>query len=329
MRALDPGPPSPRRGAQQALLLSHLVAAVWVASWLAIAPALLVLSRTVSFALAPLPGGPGEAPGGDIDLIILEAVQEAWTPLAMAALCGVAGWWAWTVLWHAGIVRWQLRPGGQRARLSDLLGVGVAAWWRYARLSATALVALATAAAAVWLPLWWGVAGAIGEMTEQRLFAAASAGALATAFVGVLVWLATLHGAWLLGLPGRRSAALAWLAGLRSTLRRPWPCLGAWLVWAVPALLASALVPLLGGAFAGLRGGLLLVVVGLLASLLRAFCWVGLFCSFGPVNGLVGISEAQPEAGDGSAGQGREEEDGRGLAGDEPPAGPGVTVSNP
>jgi hypothetical protein len=94
----------------------------------------------------------------------------------------------------------------------------------------------------------------------------------------------------------------------------------------VPALFVSAVVPLLGGAFAGLRGGLLLVVVGLLASLLRAFCWVGLFCSFGPVTGLVGTPEDQPEAGDGSAGQGREE-DGRGLAGDEPPAEPGITVS--
>ena len=300
MRALDPGPPSPRRGAQQALRLRQLVAAVWVASWLAIAPALLVLSQKVSFALAPLPG---EAPGGDIDLIILEAVREARTPLAIAVLCGVAGWWAWTVLWHAGVVRCQLRTGGRRARLSDLLGVGVASWWRYARLSATALVALATAAATVWLPLWWGVAGGSAAMTERRLIASASAGAVATAVAVIVVWLATLRGAWLLGLPGRRSAALAWLAGLRSTLRRPLPCLGTWLVWVVPALLVSAVVPLLGGVFAGLRGGLLLVVVGLLVSLLRAFCWVGLFCSFGPGTGLVGIPEDQPAAAAGSTQQ--------------------------
>ena len=280
MRALDPGPPSPRRGWQQALRMPHLVAAAWVASWLAI-----------------------------------------------AVLCGVAGWWAWTVLWHAGVVRCQLRTGGRGVpRLSDLLGVGVASWWRYARLSATALVALATAAAAVWLPLWWGVAGGSAAMTERRLIASASAGAVASAVAVIVVWLATLHGAWLLGLPGRRSAALAWLAGLRSTLRRPLPCLGTWLVWVVPALLVSAVVPLLGGVFAGLRGGLLLVVVGLLASLLRAFCWVGLFCSFGPGTGRVGIPEDQPAAGDGSAGLGRDE-DGRGLAGDEPPGEPGVTVS--
>jgi hypothetical protein len=290
MRALDPGPPSPRRGAQRALRLRQLVAAVWVASWLAIAPALLVLSRTVARGLEALPGGTGEVPAGDVELIIVEAVREAWLPLAIAVLCGLTVWWAWAVLWHAGVVRWQLRTGGQRVRLGNLLRPGLAAWWRYARLSLTALVALAAAAAAVWLPLWWGVARGLTAMSERRLIALASAGAFATAAAMIVVWLATLHGAWRLGLPGRRSAVVAWLAGLRATLRRPLPAVWAWLVWVLPALLVSAVVPLLGAVFPGLRGGLLLVVVGLLASLVRAACWVGLFCSFGPVTGVAGTA---------------------------------------
>ena len=326
MRALDPGPPSPRRGAQQALRLRQLAAAVWVASWLAIAPALLLLSQSVARGLEALPGGTGEVPAGDVELIIVDAVREAWLPLAIAVLCGLAVWWAWTVLWHAGVVRWQLRTGGQRVRLGDLLRPGLAAWWRYARLSLTALVALAATVAAVLVPLWWGVRGALAAIAERRLIAVASAGAVATAAAVIVVWLATLHGAWRLGLRGRRSAALAWLAGLRATLRRPLPAAWAWLVWVVAALLASAVVPVLGAVFAGLRGGLLLVVVGLLVSLARAFCWVGLFCSFGPVTGLVGIPEEQPEVGDGSAVQGPDD-DGRGLAGEEPPGEPGVTVS--
>jgi len=322
MRALDPGPPSPRRGAQQALRLRQLVAAVWVASWLAIAPALLLLSRSVARGLGALPGGTGEVPAGDVSLIIVEALREAWLPLAIAVLCGLAVWWAWTVLWHAGVVRWQLRTGGQRVRLGDLLGVRVATWWRYARLSLTALVALVAAAAAVWLPLWWGVARGLTTMTERRLIALASAGAVATAAAVIVVWLATLRGAWRLGLPGRRSAALAWLAGLRATLRRPLPSVWAWLVWVVPSLLASAVVPLLGAVFAGLRGGLLLVVVGLLVSLLRAFCWVGLFCSFGPVTGVAGTVGGRTVA---TAVEGERERGGD--PSEDPPGEPGVSVS--
>ena len=76
----------------------------------------------------------------------------------------------------------------------------------------------------------------------------------------------------------------------------------------------------------GCAAGCCWLVIGLLASLARAFCWVALFCSFSPATGVVGIPEDQPEAGDGSAGQGPDE-DGRGLAGEEPPGEPGVTVS--
>lgn len=288
-----PGPPSPRQGWQQALRLRRLVFAVWIASWLAVAPALVLLRRIVAPALSSLPAGPGEVPDGDVALILLEAVREAQAPLAVAVLSGLVVAWAWAVLWHAGVVRWLLGTGAAPIRLGALLRLGAGVWWRYARLSLTALVALAVVAAAVWLPLGWGVARGFAAMTERRLIAAASAGALASAVVVIVVWLATLHGAWLLGLPGRRSAVVAWLRGLQATARRPVAGLWTVLVWVVPALLASAVVPLLGAAFAGLRGGLLLIAIGMLAGLARAFCWVGLFCSFTPVTGVVGIPEDQ------------------------------------
>jgi hypothetical protein len=118
----------------------------------------------------------------------------------------------------------------------------------------------------------------------------------------------------------------AWLRGLQVAMHRPLASIGSWLVWVFPALLVSAVVPLLGVAFEGLRGGPLLAVLGLLAGLARAFCWVALICSFAPVTGAVGIPEDQPEAGDGSAGQGPDE-DGRGRAGEETPGEPGVTAS--
>lgn len=296
-----PGPSSPRQGWQHALRLRRLVFAVWIASWLAVAPALVLLRRIVASALSSLPAGPGEVPDGDVALILLEAVREAQAPLVVAVLSGLVVAWAWAVLWHAGVVRRLLGTGAAPIRLGALLRLGAGVWWRYARLSLTALVALAVVAAAVWLPLGWGVARGFAAMTERRLIAVASAGALASAVVVIVVWLATLHGAWLLGLPGRRSAVMAWLRGLQDTTRRPVAGLWTVLVWVVPALLASAVAPLLGAVFAGLRGGLLLIAIGMLASLARAFCWVGLFCSFATVTGVVGIPEEawQEEDGEG------------------------------
>ncbi len=320
------GPPSPRWGWQRALRLRRLVFAVWIASWLAVAPALVLLRRIVAPALSSLPAGPGEVPDGDVALILLEAVREAQAPLAVAVLSALAVAWAWAVLWHAGVVRWQPWRGGRRVRLGELLRPGLAAWWRYARLSATALAALAVAAAAVWIPLGLVAAGGHVVASERRLIALAAAGVAATAVAVIVVWLATLHGAWLLGQPGRRSAVMAWLRGLQANARRPVAGLWTVLVWVVPALLASAVAPLLGAAFAGLRGGLLLIAIGMLASLARAFCWVGLFCSFSPNPGVVGIPEDQTHGGEGGSGQGPEER-GRGLEDEEPPGDPGVSVS--
>jgi hypothetical protein len=302
------------------------VLAVWFLFWLAVAPALLLLRQTVVPGLASLPSGPDEVPAGDVALIVLEAAREAAGPLAFAVLSGLVLLWAWTVLWHAGVVVWTLRATAGRSRLGELLGPGLAAWWRYARLSATALVALALAGAAITLPLWWGAGRAYAAMAEHRLLLLIGIWVVAAKLAAIAVWLATLHGAWLLGLPGRRSAVAAWLRGLQVAVHRPLASLWTLLFWVVTALLVSVVAPLLGAAFAGLRGGLLLCAVGLLASLARAFCWVGLFCSFAPVTGVVGIPEGQLEAGVGSAGQSRDE-DGRGLAGEEPPDEPGVTVS--
>ena len=57
-----PGPSSPRQGWQHALQLRRLVFAVWIASWMAVAPALVLLRRIVASALSSLPAGPGEVP---------------------------------------------------------------------------------------------------------------------------------------------------------------------------------------------------------------------------------------------------------------------------
>jgi hypothetical protein len=266
------GLPSPRRGWQAARRLWRLVIAVWIGSWLAIAPALLLLRQVVVQGLASLPSGPGEVPAGDVALIVLETVRGAARPLVFAVLSGLALLWAWTVLWHAGVVAWTLRrrrwrfaatlarPGrvvalrptlGDRSGRAAARGGGLAGWSRR------------------------------GPRREAGPLLLLGIGVVATKLTAIAVWLATLHGSWLLGVPGRRSAVAAWLRGLQVAVHRPLASLGAWLVWVVPALLVSAAARLMVRPSQDCAADWCWSGSGCSASLLRAFCWVnGLFSSF-------------------------------------------------
>jgi hypothetical protein len=282
-----PRRPSPRVGWTRALALWRLVLACWIVSWVAVAPALLVIRLTVFRALASLPPDPASVPSGDLQLIVAEAGRYAVGPLGLAVVSAMAVMWAWTVLWHAGVVGWQLWTGGRRVRLGEVLGLGMVAWWRYARLSLTAAAVGSLAIASGLIPIWSGIRTAFHEMAEERMMVLAGAGLAAVVVVTFGVWLATLHAAWLLGLPERRSAFLAWFAGLWSAIRTPFSSLGAWLLWVVPALVVSAVPFLVGLNFPEARGTPILIGVSLATSLVRSFCFVGLFVSFAPITGLL------------------------------------------
>ncbi len=209
--------------------------------------------------------------------------------------------WLWTVLWHAGVVAWQLWTGGRRVRLGEVLGLGMVAWWRYIRLSLTALAALVLAGVVLWLPLGSAIRTSLNAMNEERMMLLVVVGFGITKLIAIVVWIATMHGAWLLGLPEYRSAVLSWVRGLWSAVRTPFSSLSTWFVWLVPAWLAAVVPLVVGFRFEGLRGSVALIVVSLLASLVRSFCWVGMFNSFAPVTGLVGGGEredAKPADGD-------------------------------
>ena len=283
-----PGRPSPFWGWARALELWRLIGVNWIVGFVVFAPALLVVRATVFRALSALPPEPGAIPPGDIGLIIVEACRPVLAPLALASVSGFVMLWAWTVLWHAGVVAWQVWTGGRRVRLGEVLGLGLVAWWRYARLSLTALAAFTLMGFALWLPLSSAIQSAYNGMNEERAMVLAAVGMVTTKLVAIVVWLATLHGAWLLGLPEHRSALLTWFRGLWSAIRTPLSSVATWLVWLVPAWLAAVVPLVLGFRYEGLRGTLLLMAIGLLAGLLRSLCWVGLFGSFAPVTGLVG-----------------------------------------
>jgi len=99
-------------------------------------------------------------------------------------------------------------------------------------------------------------------------------GCVMTVLATVLVWLATLRGAWLLGDPIRRSAVAAWVRGLSSVLRQPLRSILPFLVWAVPGFTLLVLPLIYDGPAA--------TVFLLIAWLVSSFCWVALHLSYAP-----------------------------------------------
>ena len=277
--------PSPRWALRRAALLWPLVLACWVVSVISFLPAVWVVNGAVAPALENLPDGPSEVATGEVQLIARTALRAVAGPLRLAIASGVGTLWLWTVLWHAGLVNWTLWTGGRRLRLGELLGLGVVSWWRYARLSMLSGMVVIAGAVALSLP-WTMVEESWVWTLEQRLVPLIVSG-VAFAFLLWLVWAATLRAAWLVGMPERRSVALAWLFGLAGTLRVPFASLGTVALWALPAVAISVLPVIVGAQYPALRLGWAVPVLGQLAAAVRAFCWVGLFASFAPVTGLV------------------------------------------
>jgi hypothetical protein len=242
-----------------------LVAGVWLV-WVAIfVPALVFVQATAGPHRANLPAG-GLAAGEDL-VVFFEIMRPVAIPLAVAlffACCLLVGW---CVLWHAGVARWWLEADRGEAQLAQILGCGLAVWWRFVRLALLALVLQVVGAVSPWLLLLTDV--------EQRFLAPLLIfGAVLTVGVTVLVWLAAFRGGWLLAEPGRRSALVAWSRGLVLAVRQPIRSFLPLLVWAVPGLVLLVL-PVL---YDGPAPGLFLPAAWLLA----AFCMVGLYMSYAP-----------------------------------------------
>lgn len=275
--------PSPALGLHHTLRLWRLVAAVWLVGVAVLVPLRLLIWATAGNVLTALPDGP--LPDGELGLILVERLMPIAPAVIVVLLASGLVLWAWTVLWHAGVVRWFVLSGHHEARLSEILSRGLLDWWRWARLGMTS--------AAVLVVVHAGVAGAAragagrmrdaGDDSAVGLWLLAAVATLLTAIV--MTWLAGLRGAWLLGAEARRSAVLAWFAGLWGTLRQPLSSVLTLGVWIVPAVIALVLPLVVGWRFEPMRGALPTAVLEALAGLLSAFCQVGLFLSFAPATG--------------------------------------------
>lgn len=259
------GRPSVAAGFRLAVRLHKLVAGVWLA-WVAIfVPALVFVQAAAGPHRANLPSGGLET--GEGLVVFFEIMRPVAIPLATAVFFACCLLIAWCVLWHAGVARWWLDPDTDEVHLTQILGRGLSAWWRFARLALFALILQVVGAISPWLPL-------LADVEQRFALPLLLFGAGMTVAVTTLVWLAAFRGGWLLAEVGRRSALLAWLRGLGLALRQPLRSFLPLLIWAVPGLALLAL-PVL---YDGPAPGLFLPAAWLLA----AFCVVALYMSYAP-----------------------------------------------
>ena len=275
--------PSLSFGASKTLVLWRVVVVVFIVSAAVFLPARLVFWTSVGGPLSNLPDG--DLPAGEMALILTELLRPVWLPLVLAFLSGCVTLWAWTVLWHAGLVRWFFYSGRDDVRLAEVLSRGLFGWWRWARLGITSATALAVVNGGIVAAFLAFERRAVDLADDSGLDIVLEAGILLGFGSALLVWLTTLRAAWLLGEGRRRSAVLAWFAGLWGTVRQPVRSLFTLVAWMAPGVLAVAAPTILGWRFEMLREVVPSTVLGFIAGLVVAFCQVGLFLSFAPVTG--------------------------------------------
>lgn len=260
-----------------------LVFTVWLVSLVAFAPASMILDGAVGAALGRLPEG-FEPPAGDVEILIKGAIADVLAPVAVAVGCGIAVMWFFTVLWHAGLARFQVWDGGAPPKTARVLGLGFGAWWKYCRLSLFSLAVLLSLLSVVWFPIGLGIKAAYTAMAEDRMVLLIGVGLILSPVMKFVVWAATLRGAWELARPTSDSAVLAWFRGLAGAFGQPVPTFGILLTLglgqAVLAFLPAFLpmvVPILRGSTAG-------TMVSAASMLGASFLVVALFAAFAPVS---------------------------------------------
>ena len=283
--------PSVLYGLRRGIELWRVVLAVFLGSVVVFLPLHLVLWTSAAGAIGSLPDG--ELPDGEVLLIAVELLWPVWPALLLAVMSSIFALWAWTVLWHAGVVRWFVYSGRRGVRLAEILSRGLFGWWRWARLGLMSIGVLAVVEVGLAL-IFAGLRDrAVEAADDWALGIYLESGLVLGLLAGLICWLATLRGAWLLGDVNRRSAVLAWFAGLRGTFRQPVRSVLTLVLWVVPGFAASVASLAAGWRFEAIRDPLANAVVSTGAGLVGAFCLVGLFLSFAPVSGLAGADEKE------------------------------------
>ena len=282
----DDRQPSIRLGIRSAARMWALVLTVWVVAGVFLMPAGIAAHNVGIEALGSVPED-FRQPAGEEAVLIWGTLRDFGPMVLGGMVFAVIGTWFWTVLWHGGVARATVWDQGGSSAPSRVLGLGVGAWWRYCRLSLVALTMLIGSMAVIWIPLSIGIKSSFQAMAEDRGILLIGVGIVLAAMVKIVVWSATLRGAWLLARHDRKSALLAWFRGLSGALMHPVSTVVTVLVLGIGHV-ALVFLPLLAPiALPQLRGTPAGTILGLGAGLGAVFFSVALFAAFAPVSGLV------------------------------------------
>ncbi len=290
----DDRQPSIRQGIRSAARMWSLVLTIWIVAGVFLIPAWIAAHNVGIEALGSVPED-FRLPAGEEAVLVWGALRD-FGPMVLGGMAfAVIGTWLWTVLWHGGVARATVWDEGGSSRPSRVLGLGVGAWWRYCRLSLVALTMLIGSMAVIWIPFGIGIKSSFQAMAEDRGVLLIGVGIILAAMVKIIVWSATLRGAWLLARPDRKSAVFAWFRGLSGALMHPVSTFVTVLVLGL-AHVALVFLPLLVPiALPQLRDTPAGTIFGLVTGLGAVFFSVALFAAFAPVSGLVDRKKSPAE----------------------------------
>ena len=289
--------PSLRIGFRLSLRLWPLLAALWVFPLIFFTPFGLLISRSAGRALGSVPDG-FLPPAGDVPLLVSQSLVPILPAIIIVLIGSILLSWAWTILWHAGLCGWLIWEGEDTTRLSRILGHGLLRWIAYFRLSLFSLLSFVLLLGATGVAFYHPIRHAMDNLREGRAFVLLVTALVLMALLKIILWAATMRGAWELAFPHRSSSVMAFFRGLRGALTQPVATLLPVAFFGVLITAFIFLPILLAMAHPELREGWKAVFLPVASGLVASFLQLWIFASMVPLSGIpLPLTRMDPEAG--------------------------------
>ncbi len=283
--------PSLLFGLRLSIRMHRLILAIWIVPIILLTPFRSMISATAGQALRAIPEG-FTPPAGDIGLFSAQALLPVIPSLGVTLLSTLILMWFWTVLWHAGLCRQLIWEGETSNSLSRTLGHGIVGWWSYLRLSLWAWLMFLLLFGGIGAGFFALIRSSWEDMNEDRMVVLIPIALGLLILSKIILWAATLRGAWELTAPGRRSSVFAWFRGLRGALAQPLATLLPTLVFGILIAGCLSLPLLLYMMWPQFRTGRLIWLVLPGAGLVAACLQLWLFAAMAPISPALPLGSA-------------------------------------
>lgn len=278
--------PSFSTGFRLSLRLPSMILALWIMPIILFAPLRALVSASAGRVLRTIPEG-FSPPPGDIGLLTSHSLMPLVPALSIVIAGSLILMWAWTILWHAGICRWLIWDGGTPGSLPKILGHGVMGWMSYLRLSLWAWLMFLVVFGGVGAGGFLMIRRAWDAMNEDRMVLLILVSIILLGLLKIILWAATLRGAWELAIPGKRSAVRAWFRGLRGALSQPVATLLPTAIFGILIAGSLAMPLLLHIGVPSFRTGWKIWVVLAISELFASYLLLWIFTSMASITGVL------------------------------------------